>query len=207
MNQTHEDWRCYVMDDESDFDVRSLCTDKRIRFFHSGRSSEERHKVPGHILGINKALDLIAKEPHGILTYLCDDDWLYPDWFQNIDLFFREKTDLFILYGRQLKLAYHKVGRSALKGKNWFPSFKAAQKPGEKLDHCQIAHRTECIADGLRWPLEFPGDRFFFDQLAKKWTFQPFDVMASQKAMHPKGLCLGGAWIRRNKEKLEGWRE
>lgn len=208
LGQTHKNWKCLLMDDGSQFDVQVLCRDDRILLFPLNRPERVRLQIPGHIVGINAALDfLVQNKKGGIITYICDDDWFYPTWFQQVVSFFNAHSNCYVIYGKEMGLPYRAVGNPNAKGNLRFPSAGAARHPGEKIDHSQIAHKVECVEKGLRWPMKFPGDRFFFDALAKKYKFFPINTLASQKAFHPKALCLGRAWDVRLKTGLKGWRE
>ena len=207
LDQTYSNWKCFLMDDGSDFKVEEHCQDERILLFQSCPTIEERLDQPGYIEGINMALDLIVKRKRGLIAYLCDDDWFYPTWLEEANSFLEKNLDKFIIFGKEMELPFENVGNPDSKGGIRFPPFEETQQPGQKVDHCQVIHRTDCIKDGLRWPAEFPSDRFFFDTLAKQWRFFPIDTMAVQKAFHPKALNSSMIWDKRFETKLSGWRE
>ncbi|GAH40948.1 unnamed protein product, partial [marine sediment metagenome] len=128
-------------------------------------------------------------------------------WFAKAAHHFQSNAGDYIIYGIQLCLTFPQVGVVTQRGPTRFPTAKETAKPGEKVDHCQVVHRTECIQEGIRWPLKFPGDRFFFDELVKQWRFVPIKTMAAQKAYHAKALNSKELWVKRHQIGLKGWRE
>jgi glycosyltransferase involved in cell wall biosynthesis len=207
-NQSYKNWTCYVMDDGSEFDIQKYCDDPRILLFQSNPSYKQRLSAPGFIIGINNALNEIAKlKKSGVIAYLCDDDWFYPNWFAKAAHFFELNKEIYVMYGIEMCLDFKGVGDLHSRGALRFPSYKETVHPGEKVDHCQVVHRTECIWNGLRWPMQFPGDRFFFEELAKHWRFTPHKALSSQKAYHVKALNSKDLWVKRHQVGLKGWRE
>ena len=200
-------WTCLLMDDGSDFDVASLCADPRVRLFHASPTPQDRAEQVRYALAINEALDEIVgvADPGDPLCYLCDDDWFYPNWFEDLHAFFGRSPGVKVCYGREMALDFSQVGDPTAAGPvRFFPD--GIRTPGGYLDHCQVSHRVECVKT-LRWPLVFPADWHFFNLLHHRWEFYPLAVFAAQKAYHPKALNTEGVWADRYQKGLSGWRE
>lgn len=101
--QTFKDWELLIMDDNSDvLAQRELLAEFRqedkIRVFDSNVQPEDRKKTTRYATLINWAL----KEAKGeYVTYLCDDDFYFPDRLQKMVEFLDSRPDVSVCFGPQ----------------------------------------------------------------------------------------------------------
>lgn len=202
--QTHRNFELILMD-ESDpgiLDVIKIVHEfpfHTLQLYMSKVSPEERAK--GHRLAtaINFALTVASGD---LVCYLADDDFLFPDWFEEAVKYFTQWPTVLQAFGALHYSGHREMRYDQVSGIRFFD--KPITEPFGVLDHSQVMHRRR--NPPLLWPTE-PGterepDGHFFRELAKSGPFHPImSAAACVKRLHPLNLqrCLG--------DSLEGIRE
>lgn len=206
LNQTDPDWKLWIMDDGSDFDIIQLAMeifrgDERVHFHQFSPSPDDRRNTVRYATIINEGLTESSSEN---ICYLCDDDYYYPGWIEAINRSFAENQDWSVMYGKLIYVPLACTGDLDATGSILFP--ENLPLPYGNIDHCQVAHRRKCLESVPKWKNVFPADGYFFTDLSRVFPFHPVDVMACQKGMHEKNLL--NLWNKRHREgHLEGPRE
>lgn len=206
LNQSDSDWKLWVLDDGSDFDIIRLLMetfrgDDRVQIRQFDPSPDERKNQVRYAIIINAGLTESTSEN---ICYLCDDDYLYPGWIAAINRSFSENQDWQVMYGKLMYVPLVHTGDLNATGSVLFP--ENLPLPFGNIDHCQVAHRRFCLNSVPKWKNVFPADGYFFTDLSRAFQFHPVDVMACQKGMHEKNLL--NLWNKRHKKgHLEGPRE
>lgn len=187
-SQTHLDYQLIVLDESTVFDVRQVVSEFQfpdVEVHHFQVSNAQRRTQ--NRLGINLNFGL-RRATGSIISYLCDDDFLYPNWFADVSAFFTRFEAYSVVFG---KLRYTDSLEMRFPEAGFIRFFKErVSVPGGKLDHNQVAHRN--FGQRYLWPedagyLNAP-DGTFFNLVAKDHEFHPVDSFAAVKRSHAK--CL-----------------
>jgi len=200
LQQTSPDWELWVYDDGSDYDfnkIREKFQDERIHFFVGERLTDEQRAASCRYSVINNFL--LNRSSNELISYLCDDDYYWPEAIEGALSFFKRNPTVYVAYG---KLTYSFEGREEEpreKRDLRFPG-TVLKNPFNKVDHNQVVHRRECLKVS-RWiedPATWNGsDAYFFLRLASVYPFYPMDVWFANKYLHR--YCnqnLKGTWIK-----------
>lgn len=198
--QTHQDYELLVMDESTIFDIHEVVKEFKLRsvwIHHAEVSPEERKTTNRLSIQINLAL---ARALGALVCYLADDDYLFPDWFEEGSKYFAQHQNILQGFGSLHYSGSPHMDYSQTSGIRFFD--KPISDPVGKLDHNQVMHRRRNVLwpatpDTMREP-----DGHFFKELAKASPFYPMmNACSAIKRLHPKNLqrCLGGS--------LEGSRE
>lgn len=182
LNQTYSDVRCIIYDDGSDsFDIIEWAKqydDDRIAIAVADKQDPEERIRPGNTqwpTNINNILSHIERDEY--LIYLCDDDVLDLNWFQNcMDRYYYDPNTHLILGD----MYYFQDGDDPLeKSTLGFPA-KIQPKDGEGNNLIMwwnlgaFMHSMKCFYDeGVRW-------RDGYKDYAHSWDIQYIDAL--QKA-------------------------
>jgi glycosyltransferase involved in cell wall biosynthesis len=200
-------WKNYelILMDESDPDVLDAMkvvnefSFPLVRTHVSSVSPEERATTNQLGRSINLALSRAAGD---LICYLADDDYYFPDWFEEGVKFFKQWPTVLQAFGALHYSGCREMRFDQTNGIRFFD--KPVTDPFGVLDHSMVMHRRR--NSPVLWPT-WPGtqkepDAFFFRELAKSGPFHPIlSAAACVKRLHPKNLqrCIGNS--------LEGVRE
>jgi len=192
LGQTSKDWELWVLDDGSSYDFKKQIIlpykDSRIHFFQGEKLKlSERYAGSRISFLVNYLLDRSSNE---LVSYLCDDDYYWPEAIGGVIDFFKNHPEVNVGFG---KLTYsHSESDERPREKRELRYFENPIMPFNKLDHNQVIHRRECLkyvkwpGSGFPWPLG--PDAFFFSELSKMYTFYPINVWFSNKLLHPHNV-------------------
>lgn len=187
-DQTHQDYELILMDDSSIFDAKPVVQEfgfKSVKFFHTDVSAARRGTENRCGININRALEIARGD---IITYLCDDDYFYPSWFQAV-VNHMANPGIQVSYGR----LYFSSSPEMV-----FPSSGPSIWPGHPiidpyavLDHSQVAHRR--FTPPFKWPetidvLGIPDGTYFRTIAQAGHPFYQIDTPAVVKRRHPKSI-------------------
>jgi hypothetical protein len=199
VDQTHQDYKLVVVDESTIFDIHQVIGEFKFQDVSVVRlqPTEEQRRLRNPV-GENMNLAMpLAKE--GLVCFLCDDDYYYPDWFSSASRYFDEHPEHQAGFGI---LNYSKDPAMVLAPKTlWGSRFfnHPITDPYCLLDHTQIVHRI--FTPPYRWPEDFEKiketDGYYFREIAKLHPFHPIPSLAVVKREHPKA-------IRWNVEALKG---
>jgi glycosyltransferase involved in cell wall biosynthesis len=172
--QTSQDWRCIVLDDNSNdetMDVLAQYTDHRILVIPHLTTDEERGQSSRYAVLINEVLPTLQE---GIVGYLCDNVEYAEDTVATVLQWFDAHPEAFAGYVLHQRDAWtvdgQKLGTADVLGHwdftpdEWRPW--AGNVTGH-LDHSQVFHRLPCTElwnediDTVHW-----GDGWFFSLLS-----------------------------------------
>lgn len=191
--QTYRDFELLVYDDSTIFDIRkevSKHSFPSVKVVHTDVSPERRKKENRLGVNCNAALKVASGD---LLTYLCDDDYYFPGWFQACAEFFpkpenKDKDVGFgiLMYSKSSEMDYPVEGE-----RRFFDV--PVRKPLGTLDHNQVVHRK--FSPPFTWPNSIDHivttDGYYFTQIAKSGRlFYPIPAFAAVKRRHPKNLQI-----------------
>lgn len=188
--QTHKDYRLIVMDESTIFDVDQVVADfsfTSISVVKVKVSSEERTRRNPVGANMNIAMKMLVD---GLVCFLCDDDYFYPNWFAAASRHFEGHQDHqagfgILNYSKDSGVKFQKVTQW---GRRFF--YQPVTDPFGKLDHTQVVHRV--FNPPYRWPEEFDKikepDGYYFSEIAKDHAFHPIKELAVVKREHGKAL-------------------
>ena len=179
INQTHQNWELFIMDDNSNIDtvniIKSYLTDSRIKYFNSHILDKDRYKTTRYATLINEA---IPKSCGEYITYLTDDNIFLSQRLETMVNFLQSYQQIDIVYSIQLvKWLDEKTGVQCEGIRRTYANLK---NPAGVVDHCSVMH-TRRIAEevfrkyGNYWD-DHPdnwnhGDAVFWKRLVE---FKPF---------------------------------
>ncbi len=192
LNQESPDWELWVFDDGSSYDFRKQIIqqykDPRIHFFQGEKLKlSERYAKSRISLHINYLLNRSSNE---LVSYLCDDDYYWPEAIGGVFDFFKNHPEVNVGFG---KLTYSfSESEKTLREKRDLRYFDLPIMPFGKLDHNQVIHKRECLNyvkwPGSNYPWPLGPDAYFFSELSKMYTFYPINVWFSNKLLHPHNV-------------------
>jgi spore maturation protein CgeD len=189
--QTHPHYELIIVDDSDSFDVDEVVREfgfpavRVIRHAPGAEDIRTQNRLP---MNCNVGLEHASGD---LISYLCDDDYFYPEWVEKAACFFSAHPEVSVAFG---KLSIHR-GTDAFfpyeQGRTLFYDHPIAD-PFYRLDHNQVMHRH--FGARFRWNesmdrevLDAP-DAVFWRSLAKAYLFHPLDAFAAVKRMHSKNL-------------------
>lgn len=186
--QSHPDVELVLIDESDIFDAFRVASTFRGRlvYRHHQVSPEERRKVNRLSVNLNEGLSLASGD---LVSFLCDDDYYFPDWLSRASRFFSEHPDVSAAYGI--------LNYTRSMEKLFMPPWAEVRYPGRVvedpfgvLDHNQVIHRR--FDPPFRWdedPSKVTGsDAYYFRRVASSHPFHPIPVPAAVKRIHPKNL-------------------
>jgi spore maturation protein CgeD len=206
--QTHRDIQLIVMDESEEFDILDVLgkfslQDVILRRFKV--SAADRRHSNRLSQNCNAGLALATGD---LVSFLADDDYYYPGWFEKAVQFFEKNPGAQAGFGR-LVYSYSPV-RAYNRNPDpstvrYYPGL--VKDPAGRLDHNQVIHRR--FDPPFKWPeavgtLAGP-DAAYFKEIAAEHPFHPIDAFSCVKRLHKKSLLesqsiyLGGG--------MEGLRE
>lgn len=211
-DQTHPDVQLIVLDESDLFDIHDVLAEFRFRDLVVRRFSvdeEERRTKNRLAINLNLGLDLARGD---LVSFLCDDDYYFPDWLSEAVRFFEARPDVHAAYGK-ICLSIT-ADMDFPKGLVHFPGVVVTD-PHCKLDHNQVIHRR--FDPPFRWredasfeSMTMP-DAFYFREIAAKHPFHPIDAFAAVKRFHKRnyrdlavGHLSGADGLAGSREDLTG---
>lgn len=188
--QTHQDYRLIVIDESTIFDVGRVVdefslVDVLVQKVTVRPEDRQRRNPVG--ANMNLAMPMVER---GLVCFLCDDDYFYPDWFDEASKHFEENPEHQAGFGI---LNYSQdPGMPLMPLTQWGRRFfyEPVTDPFCRLDHTQVVHRV--FQPPYRWPEEFDKikepDGYYFREIAKDHVFHPIRSLAVVKREHRKAL-------------------
>lgn len=189
-SQTHTDYRLIVVDESTIFDVEAVVKEFKfpdVSVLRVQVRPEDRPRRNPVGENMNIAMSMVRE---GLVCFLCDDDYYYPNWFSSASKHFEEhpehKAGFGILnYSKDPDMILPRLTRW---GRRFF--YEPVTEPFGKLDHTQVVHRV--FDPPYRWPEEFDKikepDGHYFREIAKDHAFHPIRALAVMKREHEKAL-------------------
>ena len=188
LGQTSPDWELFIFDDGSSYDFQKQIIeqykDPRIHFFQGKKLSPNERYTKSRISLHNNYL--LERSNNELVSYLCDDDYYWPEAIGGVVDFFKNHPEANVGFG---KLTYsHSESDERPREKRELRYFENPIMPFDKLDHNQVIHKRECLRyvkwPGGNFPWPIGPDAYFFSELAKMYTFYPVNVWFSNKLLH-----------------------
>lgn len=198
LDQTFSNWECIVLDDNSDNEEQktiltpgNVFNDARFILYHSDVKPEDRKKTARYATLINTGLKLAKGE---YITYLCDDDFYYPDRLLKMVEFLDSHQDVSVVYGRQQVITVTS-GTEELALRN--PD-KILENANCQVDHSSVMMRKSAIDVVGDWddsPEWWGGaDGQYWEKLGKAgFHFHPLAIVTDAHLVHD------GSWTREAK--------
>jgi hypothetical protein len=203
--QTWPDWEALVIDsgvlyDAGYYDRFPWRSDPRVRLIRSHETAETRRGRAMAPWCFNECFrqGWVRGE---LVTYLCDDDLLYPGAFETFVSFFRRNPDARAVYASQDVAVIYPNGWRALVGE------RRATLPGGRscggrqmdceVDYLQFCHRADVLRlfpDDEYWPeakeSEGHADGLFMERVGALVPIHPIDVKVSQNRRTSRSLNI-----------------
>lgn len=178
--QTSDQWRCTILDDNSDNKTLGMIFDyasknkKFIRAIAHTTTPEQRASTTRYSALINEVLPTLDS---GIVSYLCDNVEYHPDLVRDVLYFFDHAPSIFSGYVMHLRDTWKRDGMDATvrlgtasQFGHWDVTPPEMRVFGEDvrgwLDHSQVFHR---LPVDIRWnedvAMKGGGDGDFFNRL------------------------------------------
>lgn len=187
--QTYRNFELILLD-ESDpeiLDILGVVSSFKlplVKILVSEVKPEERIRTNRLGLTINAGLAMAEGD---LISYLADDDFYFPGWFEEGVKFFEAHPEVQQAFGSLHYSSCRELRFDQTTGVRFFDS--PIPDPFGKLDHNQVIHRK----GSTTWPTGpqtlMEPDGHFFRELAKSGPFHPIPgAAAAVKRLHPK--CL-----------------
>ncbi|MGG1245540.1 glycosyltransferase family 2 protein [Bacillus spizizenii] len=144
MNQTHDNWELFVMDDHSNEETISVIHkylhDPRIRYENSFVKPEERIKTTRYATLINSALPFAEGD---YISYLTDDTVYHPERLSRMVQTFSHKPEALAVYSRQKVIHVNERGEEI---SHFYRNADAVlDQAAFQVDHCSVMHRRSLL--------------------------------------------------------------
>ncbi len=200
ISQTYPDWELLVMDDASDMkeqhDVLDWIAQQKNCTVYLGEVPADRKATVRYATLINNALKKVTGE---LVTYLCDDDFYYPERLDTMVKHLQANPEHLIVYGKQKLFSLQPDG-SLID----FPTpiryvGDSVDRASCNVDHSSVMHFTY-LADRVggwnddpRWWGE--GDGAFFDRLNDAgYKFHGIPEILDAHVYHDGSWTKDGRW-------------
>lgn len=185
-SQSTPDWELIIMDSGNLYDQGYFddYKDQRIKVYRSEETEEIRKTKAISPWCLNRMFKYTTGD---LISYLCDDDILYPSAFATFDLYATRNPDVLAMYG-SIDLAVYDGGRGVIYGVR-----KALEISGRggypldcRVDYLQFCHRRE-VLDKLGpepWPEDIEtanhSDGVFMERVGQLCQVYPIPVKIGQ---------------------------
>jgi hypothetical protein len=201
LDQTYADWELIVIDsgelfDDGYYERFDWDKDERVRIVRSQETAETRRTKAMAPWCFNECFR------HGwasgkLITYLCDDDLLYPNAFQTFAAFFTRSPHALAVYASQDLGVIYPDGRRAVVGERRADRVGGRCVRGRimdrQVDYLQLCHKLEVleqIEEYGWWPeekaTEDHADGIFMERIGYVTPILPIDVKVSQNRRTPR---------------------
>lgn len=204
LEQEYTDWECLIMDDNSDSPEQLEVLTKYwnapgVIIYKSNVKKEDRKATARYATLINKALDMAQGE---YITYLCDDDYYYPDRLSKMVKFFEEHPEASVVYGHQRVVKIENGIETATSTRAPDPKY-AFENANCLVDHSSVMHRKSASDAVGKWDdsQDWWGgaDGQYWEKLGKAgFNFHEIPVVLDAHIIHD------GSWTREAKWKYLG---
>lgn len=176
-NMNYSNWEMVFIDDGSEHPgepvVREVLADylDKITFIQTHDTVEQKMKQGGSRHGhfMNEA---ILNSDADVVIVLCDDDAIIPDYFTNLDRWFRNNRHKKYCYSHVRIFDPEKESPFFVEKRDHVTNVTGLINPCCTVDSSQIAYKRSCFTDGgMRYPSPMTRnlDAYMFDQLFKKY--------------------------------------
>lgn len=161
--QTMTSYELIILDDNSDDPrvaevIAGYWNAPDVRVYKS--NVQDRSAQVGYAAQINTGLNLAAGK---YVTYLCDDDWYYPDRLERMTAVLEDNGPATVVYGAQdmMHADGTRFGQRPLCG--------VLGKASGVVDHSSVMHDAQAARDVGGWPVDRKywnmADAYFWDRL------------------------------------------
>lgn len=205
MNQTHNDYELFVMDDSNMMDIGPIVKEfgfTEVHVRHEDVTPQQRASTNRLSVNINRAL---AKAKGDLVCFLADDDYYFPEWFERANAHFEKHADHHVGFGI-LKYSHQREVdlRDCGEIRFWDQVITA---PFGQLDHNQVMHRR--FDPPYKWNegigTAMNPDAWYWNDIVRVHPFHPIVAWAAVKRIHDKNLQNHISELQA--AKLEGLRE
>lgn len=204
LDQEYTDWECIVLDDNSTDPDQVAVLAKywmvpNFVYYKSSVTRLERNLTARYATLINIGMDLARGE---FITYLCDDDFYYPDRLSKMVHVLDENPDWYVVYGKQriIRVENGVEVETSIREPNQAAALVNANC---LVDHSSVLHRKSCVDVVGKWDdsQEWWGgaDGQYWEKLGKAgFRFHEVPYVLDAHVIH------SGSWTREAKWKLLG---
>ena len=194
-DQTYKNYQLIVVDESSLFDIHEV-----VKEFKLSEVVVKKHQVSPAQRGSMNRLSInindgLKHATGDVICYLADDDYYFPNWFEDAVGRFKAAPQVGAVFGKLVysnsqEMEFNK--EPAPVNLRFFDQVLA--DPFDKIDHNQAMHRR--FDPFLPWPegKDIIGgpDAYFYRQVSRSFPFHPVHAFAAVKRVHPKNLqnCL-----------------
>lgn len=198
LNQSFQDFEILLLDDNSSMPQQLAILDKyknhpKIIFYKSDVKNEDRTKTVRYADMINIGFTMLHGE---FVTYLCDDDYFFPNRLEVMVNYLDEHPEVSVVYGRQRMIRMFDDREIASSTRD---AEKVLQFPNTLVDHSSVMHRASCIKVVGNWPndkhLWGAADGAYWEKLAKAgFYFYPIQKVLDVHIYHEGSWTGAGRW-------------
>ncbi len=203
LEQTYPNWKLVVIDSGKLFDCGHFngIADKRVSVVRSYETPETRAVKGMAASCLNRVLNEGIEST--FVTYLHDDDVLYPHAFESLTDFIKDNPGVMALYSSQDKILLDDNGNVTYLGETLATEKSGACIAGPpmsgRVNYLQFAHRPEVIKflSGDFWPEEKHHEKYaaemFMEKVGCLFPILPLDVKTGLARITPLSVFSNGA--------------
>jgi hypothetical protein len=209
--QTFQDWEAIVFDsgvlhDRGFFDDLAVMRDPRFRLVRSWETDELRSTKTIASWCFNECFRKhLVRAPY--VSYLCDDDILYPNAFAAFHQHIQANTGTMALYGAVRMTVVNERGERLFLRQSPANEIKGRCCGGGRLDrqvdYLQICHHVDVLktfSSDEYWPEEREvirhADGIFLEQIGRRFPIVPIQATIGENRKVPLSLNDGGEKLR-----------
>lgn len=188
-DQTHRDFELIVCDNSTLFDIHEVLREfdlPAVRVLYRKYDARERASVGILGINLNAAMPLVSGSA---VSFLCDDDYYYPNWFADASRFLEANPSIDACYGHLYYSSSHEMVFPTRAGHGLFVP-GPLHRPACCVDHNQVVHRR--FDPPYVWPEDMGAqpvvDAVYFTRVAEHHPFHAVDVQAVVKRQHSKNM-------------------
>jgi spore maturation protein CgeD len=205
LDQTYPHWELIVIDSGELYDAgyyeRFDCgQDERVRIVRSAETEETRRTKAMAPWCFNECFRR-GWASGELVSYLCDDDLLYPNAFRTFADYFERSPHALAVYASQDLGVIYPDGRRAIVGERRATRVGGRCVRGRildrQVDYLQLCHKREVLAEIEEygwWPeekaTEDHADGIFMERIGFVTPILPIDVKVSQNRRTPRSTYV-----------------